>query len=153
MKRFSFRLERLLAIRRYREREWEMKLAEVTGQVILLQNKIKESREQIGRMLEERGQNTGKIDIYGLISNEMYIARMKQTIETCGIKLESKKREREAVQKKFLEASKEKKILEKLKQRKAEEYYNQAKKEEFKVVDEINTGDLIRKTVTLRTKE
>jgi flagellar FliJ protein len=104
-------------------------------------------------MLEERGRNTGKIDIYGLISNEKYIARMKQTIETCGIKLESKKREREAVQKKFLEASKEKKILEKLKQRKAEEYYNQAKKEEFKVVDEINTGDLIRKTVTLRTKE
>ncbi len=153
MKRFSFRLERLLTIKRYKEREWEMKLADITGQVILLENKIKESRERIGRMLDERRPAAGIIDIYGLISNEMYIARMRQTIINCGIRLERKKREREEIQKKFLEASKEKKVLEKLKQRKEEEHYKEAKKEEFKVVDDINTGDQIRKTLTLKTKE
>ncbi len=147
MKRFQFRLERLLTIRRYREREWELKLADITGQCILLQNKIVQSKENISHTLDDRTRFTGKIDLYELMANERYIARMKQDIINFGIALEQKKRERDKVKMKYLEVSKEKKVLEKLRQRKEEEYYNEGKKEEFKIIDEINNGALIRKKV------
>jgi flagellar FliJ protein len=147
MKRFQFRLEKLLKIRKYREREWELKLADITGQCIVLEKKIVASKDNISHTLDERSAFGGTIDIYELIANEMYIARMKQDIVNAGIELEEKKRQREKVKKKFLEVSKQKKILEKLKQRKEEEYYNEAKKEEFKTLDEINAGDVIRKHV------
>ncbi|MBN1799275.1 MAG: flagellar export protein FliJ [Spirochaetales bacterium] len=147
MKRFQFRLEKLLKIRQYREREWELKLADITGQCLVLEKKIVISKDNISHTLDERSALGGTIDIYDLIANEMYIARMKQAIVNAGIELEQKKREREKVRKKFLEASKQKKILEKLKQRKEQEYYKEAKKEEFKNVDEINAGDAIRKLV------
>jgi len=148
MRRFQFRLEKLLKIRQYREREWELKLADITGQCIVLEKRILTSKDNISHTLDERSAFSGSIDIYSLIANEMYIARMKQDIINSGIELEQKKRKREQVKQKFLEVSKQKKILEKLKQRKEEEYYKEAKREEFKNVDEINAGDLIRKHVT-----
>jgi flagellar FliJ protein len=147
MRRFQFRLEKLLKIRQYREREWELKLADITGKCIVLKNKIKISKENISKTLDERSALGGRIDIYDLIANETYIARMKQDIVNAGIELEQKKRQREKVKQKYLEVSKAKKILEKLKQRKEEEYYKEAKKEEFKTVDDINAGGVIRKHV------
>ena len=148
MRRFQFRLERLLKIRQYREREWELKLADITGKCIVLEKKILKSKDNISHTLDKRSGLGGTIDIYDLIANEMYIARMKQDIVNAGIELEQRKREREKVKQKYLEVSKARKILEKLKQRKEEEYYKEAKKEEFKTIDEINAGDLIRKQIT-----
>jgi flagellar FliJ protein len=147
MRRFQFRLEKLLKIRRYREREWELKLADITGKCIVLKNRISTSKHNIYKTLDKRSTLGGTIDIYDLIANETYIARMKQDIVNSGIELEQKKREREKVKKKYLEVSKAKKVLEKLKQRKEEEYYKEAKKEEFKTVDDINAGASIRKHV------
>ena len=147
MKVFKFRLEKLLKIREYKEREWELKLADITGQCIVLEKKIAACKDNISHTLDKRAALSGTIDIYDLIANETYIARMKQDIVSSGLELEKKRREREKVKKKFLEVSKQKKILEKLKQRKEQEYYKEARKEEFKNVDEINSGDLIRKHV------
>ena len=103
MRRFQFRLERLLKIRQYREREWELKLADITGKCIVLEKKILKSRDNISHTLDKRSGLGGTIDIYDLIANEMYIARMKQDIVNAGIELEQRKREREKVKQKYLE--------------------------------------------------
>jgi flagellar FliJ protein len=150
MRRFQFRLEKLLKIRKYREREWELKLADITGKCILLENKIKQCRENISHTLDERFYLSGTLDIYNLIANEMFIARMNQDIINYGIELEQRKREREVIKQKYLEVSRERKILDKLKERKEAEYYQEEKKEEFNIINEINEGDLIRKKVTQR---
>ncbi len=41
MKEFAFRMEKLLEIRKFKEREISLELAEVTGRVISKENEIK----------------------------------------------------------------------------------------------------------------
>ena len=42
MKAFRFKLERILSLRKHREREWEIKLAEITGECVRLSREIEE---------------------------------------------------------------------------------------------------------------
>jgi len=145
MRRFQFRLERFLQLRRYKEREWQLKLADITGQCIVLANKIKECTQNISYTLGLRQFDSGVLDIYSLFANELYIARMKQQIVYLKRELVSKEKEREQVKNKYLQASRARKVLEKLREKRAEEYYYDQRREEFKVLDDINGGAAIRK--------
>jgi hypothetical protein len=48
MRRFQFRLERFLELRRWKEREWEIALAKILGECLLLENRIAEITAEIG---------------------------------------------------------------------------------------------------------
>ena len=50
MRRFVFRLERILEIRRYRERERELELATATARCVELQNAM---ADRVSRMTEQ----------------------------------------------------------------------------------------------------
>jgi len=52
MRRFQFRLERFLDLRRWKEREWEIALAKILGECLLLENRITEIGEEIGSSRE-----------------------------------------------------------------------------------------------------
>ena len=54
MQRFQFRLERLLDLRKYREREWELKLAEITGICLMIRRRIEEIHQEITREKERK---------------------------------------------------------------------------------------------------
>jgi len=51
------------------------------------------------------------------------------------------------VQKKYQEVSRDKKVLEKLKDKREAEYYTQAKLEEFKITDDLNSSQFIRRSL------
>ena len=140
MRRFQFRLERLLEIRRYREREWELKLAAATGRCFMLRQQIQNRRQAILQSIRDREQPLGFLNVQSLFACELYIERLDQEIGKLEIELEQKELKRQEVQHSFLDASRERKVMQKLKERKQTEYYREQKKEEINVLNDISTG-------------
>ncbi|MBN1410628.1 MAG: flagellar export protein FliJ [Spirochaetales bacterium] len=148
MKRFQFRLEKLLDLRKFREREWELKLAEITGQCLLIKKKIAELKQEIYRCMLERKQTEKSVNMDDLHLNELYVQRLEQNIDALSEELERKEEERKKIHAEYMEAAKKRKVLDKLKEKRSEEYYHIHKLEEFKKLDEINNSALIRSKIT-----
>ena len=135
MRRFRFRLERLLALKRYREREWETKLARATGACMLTQRSIDRSKRAWARSFLSLGGDG--LDLERILSAEAYRKRMEATVEQLEAQLERQTAELEEVRTGYLSASRERKVLAKLKERKESEYMRDQRQEEFKSMDEI----------------
>lgn len=144
MRRFQFRLERFLDLRRWKERECEIALAKVLGECLLLEHRISEIGTQIGDSLLPAGVRGGRIDVVALAQREHYVQRLAVERERARRTLEQKSRELQEARGKYLEAAKERKVLDKLKERRSEEYYDRARDEEFKGIDEINLASATR---------
>ncbi|MEW5813894.1 MAG: flagellar export protein FliJ [Spirochaetota bacterium] len=143
MRRFQFRLERFLEIKRYHEREWELKLAEITGICVNLENEIRNSFEEKARIFINR-YDEARGSLSFLFSSELYMRWLDNKIGRLRRKLAEKEKIKEEVHKSYLNASKERKVLERLKERKAADYYKLQSNEENKAVDDINSALFIR---------
>jgi flagellar protein FliJ len=145
MRQFRFRLEHLLTLRRYREREWELKLARAAGICLRIRNRIKEIDEQIRHTVACLFQRETLTDYGFRTSSELFMARLREERKQREEELKKREKERDEVQTIYLEHSKKRKVLEKLKEKREAEYYSEMKKEEFKLIDDINNGLFTRK--------
>jgi flagellar FliJ protein len=144
MRRFRFRLEKLLELRRHTERQWEIKLAEITGICFLIENRIGEIKVEIDSKRGERFRETARMDYNSLLVSELYVRRLGIELAEKTEELVKKKAEREEIKNVYLEHSKKRKVLDKLKERRESEYYKDQKREEFKVMDDLNSSSYIR---------
>jgi flagellar protein FliJ len=145
MKRFQFRLEHLLELRKYKEREWELKLAKITGVCLALGRRITEIGREINLTIQSLFE-AGSIGDYSYrISRELFMTRLRQERKEKEFELEKREEERKKVQEEYLVHSRKRKVLEKLKEKQEQEYYILMKKEEFKALDDINNGLYTRK--------
>ncbi len=148
MRRFRFRLEKFLELRRWKEREREIALAKALGEVLMLEKRIAEIAEQIAASLFgqfRRDDRWGtRIDVEAMARRELYAQRLSRERENKRAALVVKRRELEEARAKYLEASKERKVLDKLRERREAEYYEKAIDEEFKEIDDMNTASSTR---------
>ena len=146
MRRFRFRLERLLAIRRYREQEWELALASATGKVIAMHRRIRESQDGMVRSLGfgNRVGSTAALDLEAIVSAERYRAGMQARIRSLEAELVLQEAELEKVRAGYLEASRRRKVLDKLKERQADAYRRGQMREQIAVLNEIATSRAVR---------
>lgn len=136
MRRFSFELETVLELRRYHEQEWELKLAEVTGRVLAVENELTEWAER--RHATTRvGDRAGAVDLEYLRSREDYVTLIDDRVRQLQSRLVGLEAERDRVREGYLEASSARKALTKLRERRSDEYYEDAKREEDRNLDEI----------------
>jgi len=147
VKRFHFRLERLLELRSYRERQWLAKLAAASGHCIRLSQRITEASVAAQGAFYIDIKRGRELDLSLLTYREHYINRMNLEQKKLKKELEEKLRRRSEVQKKYQEVSRDKKVLEKLRSKRESEYYAQAKLEEFKIADDLNSSQFIRKSL------
>jgi flagellar FliJ protein len=140
MRRFQFRLERFLTLRRWKERERELALAKVLGECLLLERRIAEIAADIASSFLFVFRTGARVDVEAMARRELYVQRLARERERASAALVEKRRELEEVRAKYLEASRERKILDKLRERREEEYYEHQIDEEFKVVDDMNTA-------------
>ena len=145
MRTFRFRLDRLIEIRRYREREWELKLADATGRCILIRQKMGGKQAEAGRAIKSRFHQIGTMDTNFLATCELYLTRLDSEIDALEQDLALGEAKRQEVQQGYLDASRERKVMEKLRERRQDEYRQEQKKEEFRQLNEINTGSLFRR--------
>jgi flagellar FliJ protein len=145
VKRFHFRLERLLDIRSYRERQWLAKLAAASGLCSRLARRITENGEAARGAFYIDPRRGQELDLSLLTYREHYIIRLGQEQVKLKEELEEKMRQRAQVLSKYQEVSRDKKVLEKLKDKRESDYYCQARLEEFKEVDDMNSSQFVRK--------
>lgn len=145
MKRFHFRLERLLEIRSHRERQWLAKLAAASGLCARLMRKISETGEATRGAFYIDSRRGNELDLFVLAYRENYINRLGQERKSLEKELEERKRQHSEVQQKYQEVSRDKKVLEKLKEKRESDYYKQVKLGEFKEVDDLNSSQFLRK--------
>jgi len=136
MKRFEFSLETVLRLRESQEKEWESRLASITGECSRIRNKITHfEREKSRCALDNQFR-----DVNTLMAVANYQARMDKEVQSAQNMLKMKEKERETVLKDFIEASKKRKILDKLKEKKLDEYHYLQGKDEEKRNDDINNA-------------
>jgi flagellar FliJ protein len=146
VKRFHFRLERLLEIRSHRERQWLAKLAAASGLCARLMRKITETGEAARGAFYIDSRKGNELDLAVLTYRENYINRLGRERMSLEKELEQRKRQHSEVQQKYQEVSRDKKVLEKLKEKRESDYYKQAKLGEFKEVDDLNSSQFLRKS-------
>lgn len=136
MRRFAFQLEKVLELREFEERDWEIRLAEVTGRVIAVEREISDwGRERV--RVEPVTAWSGYLDMAYLKSREGYVGLIDDRVQHLQSRLVTLESEREQVRTGYLEASRRRKALSKLRERRSEEYYAGARREENRVLDEI----------------
>jgi flagellar FliJ protein len=146
VRQFHFRLERLLEIRSYRERQWLARLAAASGLCTRLMRRITESGEAARSAFTIDSRRGNELDLSVLVHKEHYINRLGQERKALQEELQEKERQRSEVQHRYQEVSRDKKVLEKLKEKREKDYYSQAKLEEFKAVDDLNSSQFVRKS-------
>jgi flagellar FliJ protein len=145
VRRFQFRLERFLELRRWKEREWEIALAKIQGECLLLENRIEEIGTEIGAIRLTGFVSGTRIDVEWMARRDQFVQRLAVERERTREKLVERRKELEKVRAGYLEASKERKVLDKLKERRSSEYYRHQIDEEFKTIDDINTAAAARR--------
>ena len=94
MRRFDFRLKRILGLRRYRERERELELAEATARCVELQNRMKSSTSLAAEELEKRAPQRGTVDMTALQRSELYRRRLSDQYNQAAQDLVGREKER-----------------------------------------------------------
>jgi len=155
MRRFQFRLERFLELRRWKEREWELKLARALGECVLLENRIREIGEQIGSVRlvgftetiaasggapNAASGGTARVDVEAMWRRDQFVQRLTAERERAAAMLQVKRREMETVRARYLEVSRDRKVLDKLRERREQEYYDRQLDDEYRAVDDMNTS-------------
>jgi flagellar FliJ protein len=144
VKRFRFRLERLLELRAYREREALYRLAEATGHCVRLARRIQETESQRGPAFRSAPGGAGVLDLGLFAYRERYLAWLEATRRRLSEELARREKQRLEVQARYLEAAREHKVLEKLKERRAAEHRRQARIEEYNVLDDVAASQFLR---------
>jgi len=146
VKRFRFRLERLLELRARREQEALYRLAEASGHCLRLARRIQELGQERGAAYRSVPGEVGSVDLdMGLFAyRERYLAWLESSRRRLREELAGREKQRLEVQARYLEAVREHKVLEKLKERRAAEHRRQARIEEFNVLDEVAASQYLR---------
>ena len=145
MKRFHFKLEKVLKLRSFREQEAEMELARAIGALTVIENKIKETAVKRAEAASIRFlPNQRAVDIF---YTDLYITRLDKQRDKLLEEAAKAELVVEDAREKFREASRERKIVDKLKERKFKEYKDMVKKEEIKTIDDLSGGKTAREAL------
>ncbi len=137
MKRFRFKLESLLELRRWEEREKEIALGRIVGECVNLRRAIDDRTRQERETFLNR---SGQFDLELLSEIELFGSRMRTERRELSEVLRKKEIEREKAQKLFLEASSRRKVLDKLKEKKGEAFRRLETAAEQRLLDEIGSN-------------
>jgi flagellar FliJ protein len=147
MKRFEFRLQRLLQIRETKEKEIQNELA----RLVSIQNMERMKQEQYRRgIAEQQAKFTGKIkagrySYSEAVMFERYVDFAQNVIRDQQKRIEAMEPEIRKVRERLVEASRERKVVERLKERRWNEYLYDVNREISKENDDANSQIFYRK--------
>ena len=140
MKKFQFRLQRLLDIREAKKKEVQNELAKVLS----IQNREKQRQEEYRKSIIEQHEKFnnrmkgGRFSYSDALMFERYIDFAHRVIISQQEKIDSMEPEIQKVRERLVEASKHLKVVEKLKERQWNEYQYELNREIFKENDDTN---------------
>lgn len=138
MKKFVFRLDRVLKLRRQIEERIEIEFALKNSEYIAVKNEIERNKEELMLFISENSIMEGSFSIEEIQAADNYIFRLEKRIKDLKVELDEKKKELDRVRELLNEAKKARKILEKLREKRLNEYVNAVNREEVNELDDIN---------------
>lgn len=135
MKRFAFRLERLLELRAWHEKRAELVLAEKAGACSVLEGKIEGNLSSRARAIREEFA-PGR-DLEDFRAAEFYVRRLDAERDRLSKELALAEAAREKARLAWIEKHRDKESVGKLRERREAEYYKSAEREETKVLDDL----------------
>ncbi|MDX9801056.1 MAG: flagellar export protein FliJ [Spirochaetia bacterium] len=136
MKQFSFKLEKLLEMKKHVEKEKSLELAEVTGRYLNILNSIEDMKVRKKQILISRFKYADN-NPSSLLFDELQITAIKNKILKLQENLEAVFSELEQIRKNYVNALKEKKVMEKLKDKKTEEHKKDEAAAESRTIDDL----------------
>lgn len=146
MKKFKFRLEKVLQFRRIVQDE---KKRELNIAMRLLREKEQDVENLEKAFLANRIQEGKVISIEELSLKGAYAERLKNEIAQGRLDIMSLQDRVEEARKEYIEATKEVEVLEKLKEKKHEQYQEMIAHHEQKVLDELVTQRKQKRATTI----
>ena len=161
MRRFAFRLQRLLDLKRATEREREIELAIATGKCVSIERRlaeivaIKGTGAAVGRRFDAATQPAGdsrggtvsrslvspevaqRLPLEDLAAFDRYHARLDQETVQLRADLEQRRSELAEVTGRYRQAMRERAVLDKLRERREREYRRERNRIEQRETDEI----------------
>jgi len=147
MRRFNFKLEKVLRLRENREQETKLELGKAIGVLSALELQIKNLIVEKAAASQNRYSSNNSF--FEMRSIDLYILRLDQTKEILLKKAALAEIEVEKARTIYLEASRDRKIISKLKERQEQEYRHTMNLEEIKAIDDISGGIAARKAVAV----
>ncbi len=135
MKRFAFKLEKLLELRAYHERRAELVLAQKAGRKALLEGRLQavaESKAKASRDMFAPGR-----DLADYRASEFYIKRLDLERDRLVGELVVAEAELEKARLEYVERHRDREAIGKLKERRQAEYYRAAERAETKSLDDL----------------
>ena len=145
MKRFSFDLEKLLELRRYRERETEVELTRAVGILAELERRIRSLAEELAAAQREEFA-LGR-DIKEIQSYERYITRLISTRDALLEEAAKAELEVEKARAAYTVAARDRKVVDKLKEKRLRTYKKEVNAAQVKFLDDISSGLAARERV------
>ncbi len=134
MKKYNFKLEKVLSVRENIEKEWEAKLGRANGECQKVQDRIDGYREKI------KESKLTRVDITQFQIKCLYEERLNYQTRLDKKVLHEKEIERDKIKKIYLEKSIDRKVIDKLKDKSVKSYKKDLLKEDSLIVDEINSA-------------
>lgn len=146
MKKFRFRLETVLKLRRLAEDEKKRVVGELLSEIHRRQQEAVEldaSASAIGRQLKERN-GAGRIDLTWLGNYESYVSHVRGSIAEIIESVVELQQKLTGARQELAEAAKGARIIEKLKEKRKEQYDDHLSRAEAREQDEVATKNFIR---------
>jgi flagellar FliJ protein len=140
MKKFKFGLEKILELRKYRERETEIVLGKAVGELNEIERKIADIAGERDRMAQFIPQGTADI-----LAFDRYMIRLDTTKASFLEKAAQAERVVEEAREVYKEASRDRKVLDNIKERRQKEYRDYVFAEEANALDDMASGKNARR--------
>jgi len=135
MKRFNFRLQKILRLRKFREEQCKIELEQALGVLNMIENEIKATAVKRHNAAAQRFTDlneAGKWDNY-ILRLDQETERLMERAAQAQLVVEEKRA-------KYLEASKALKALEKIKEKKQKEYRKEAANLQMTEIDDLTAS-------------
>jgi len=145
LKRFQFNLNKLLELRKYDEKKWEINLGQIVSKCNVMEHTIsnlKLDRKEVFFKYKLHGSGIELLQI-----SEMYINKINYEINQAQLKLTAYITEKQDIQTKYIKVVNKRKVLDKLKEKEEQKYYKEQTLEEMKEIDDISIGIALRKRI------
>lgn len=137
MRRFAFRLEPILRVRRAREQEWEHRIAEVNGRITETRREMDSVAQEYATFLGIGSVPPGIVDVGAAADRLRYEWLLSRRRAGLSARLAEEERRREDLLPGYREAMQARMALEKLKERTEAEFHREVNRREQRDLDEV----------------
>jgi flagellar export protein FliJ len=152
VRRFTFRLENVLNIRRKQEEGVQRQFALRRAELLKIENDINNLGDKMHRSMAENQIGEGSFTVMEVLAVDNYISRLE--LEIRGLEMLRKEKEEEVsrILRLLHEAKRTRKVIENLKERQLERHHDELNREEAGELDDINQNiKRNRETLTIET--